>query len=92
MIKLNSANKLSSNSSSLMVSYLRPVQISFGNYPYIEDLHNFMTIIKNNLLDNADFPWSYISDVSKKDNTHQRRPGFKHIFKFIESFNRISCC
>jgi len=51
MIKLNSANKLSSNSSSLMVSYLRPVQISFGNYPYIEDLHNFMTIIKNNLLD-----------------------------------------
>ena len=37
--------------------------------------------IKNNLLDNADFPWSYISDVSKKDNTHQRRPGFKHIFK-----------
>ena len=37
--------------------------------------------IKNNLLDNADFPWSYVSDISKKDNTHQRRPGFKHIFK-----------
>ena len=37
--------------------------------------------IKNNLLDNADFPWSYVSDVSKKDNIHQRRPGFKHIFK-----------
>ena len=37
--------------------------------------------IKNNLLDNANFPWSYVSDVSKKDNTHQRRPGFKHIFK-----------
>ena len=37
--------------------------------------------IKNNLLDNANFPWSYISDVSKKDNTHQRRPGFKHVFK-----------
>ena len=37
--------------------------------------------IKNNLLDNANFPWSFISDVSKKDNIHQRRPGFKHIFK-----------
>ena len=37
--------------------------------------------IKNNLLDNENFPWSYVSDVSKKDNTHQRRPGFKHIFK-----------
>ena len=37
--------------------------------------------IKNNLLDNADFPWSYVSDVSKKGNTYQRRPGFKHIFK-----------
>ena len=37
--------------------------------------------IKNNLLDNGNFPWSYVSDVSKKGNTHQRRPGFKHIFK-----------
>ena len=26
--------------------------------------------IKNNLLDNADFPWSYVSDVSKKDLEH----------------------
>ena len=33
------------------------------------------------MLDNADFPWSYVSDVSKKNNVHQRRPGFKHIFK-----------
>ena len=51
MIKLNSKNKLLPNSSSIMVSYLRPVQISFGNYPYIEDLYNFITIIKNSLLD-----------------------------------------
>tara|TARA_R110000823_G_scaffold292280_1_gene411073 strand:- start:827 stop:1429 length:603 start_codon:yes stop_codon:yes gene_type:complete len=51
MIKLNSTNKLLPNSSSIMVSYLRPVQISFGNYPYIEDLYNFITIIKNSLLD-----------------------------------------
>ena len=51
MIKLNSTDKLLPNSSSIMVSYLRPVQISFGNYPYIEDLYNFITIIKNSLLD-----------------------------------------
>ena len=34
-----------------MVSYLRPVQISFGHYPYKEDIFNFIPIIKNNLLD-----------------------------------------
>jgi len=51
MIKLNTPDKLSPNSSSIFVSYLRPVQISFGKYPYTEDLYNFITIIKNNLLD-----------------------------------------
>jgi hypothetical protein len=51
MIKLKSENKLLPNSSSLTVSYLRPVQISFGNYPYMEDICNFIPIIKNNLLD-----------------------------------------
>lgn len=51
MIKLNSTNKLLPNSSSIMVSYLRPVQISFGHYPYQEDILNFIPIIKNNLLD-----------------------------------------
>ena len=44
--------------------------------------------IKNTLLDNAEFPWSFVSDVSIKDNKHQTRPGFKHIFrnyKIVES-------
>lgn len=37
--------------------------------------------IKNNLLDNSEFNWIYVNDVSLKDNQHQRRPGFKHIFR-----------
>ena len=37
--------------------------------------------IKNTLLDNAEFPWTFVNDVSIKNNKHQRRPGFKHIFR-----------
>jgi len=36
--------------------------------------------IKNTLLDNPEFNWVFVNDVSMKDNQHQRRPGFKHIF------------
>lgn len=35
--------------------------------------------IKNTLL-SYDFSWHYVSDVSIKDNQHQRRPGFSHHF------------
>jgi len=45
-------------------------------------------LIKNTLLDNAEFPWTFVNDVSIKNNKHQTRPGFKHIFrnyKLIES-------
>ena len=45
-------------------------------------------LIKNTLLDNAEFPWIFVNDVSIKNNKHQTRPGFKHIFrnyKLIES-------
>lgn len=41
--------KLSKNSSSLIVSYLRDVQITCGNYPFVEDIYNFINTIKNNL-------------------------------------------
>ena len=37
--------------------------------------------IKNTLLDNAEFPWTFVNDVSIKNNIHQRRPGFKHVFR-----------
>lgn len=33
--------------------------------------------IKKTLL-SSDFLWQYVSDVSIKDNIHQKRPGFKH--------------
>ena len=36
-------------------------------------------LIKNTLLDNAEFPWTFVNDVSIKNNKHQTRPGFKHI-------------
>lgn len=51
MIKINHSSIYSTNASSLMVSYTRHVQISCGNYPVKEDLLNFITIIKNNLLE-----------------------------------------
>ena len=44
--------------------------------------------IRNTLLDNAEFPWTFVNDVSIKDNKHQTRPGFKHVFrnyKLVES-------
>ena len=35
--------------------------------------------IKSLLLDKP-FPWYYLNDVSKRDNTHQKRPGLSHFF------------
>ena len=51
MIKIKHTDKLSNNASSLFVSYTRGVQISCGNYPYVEDLNNFIITIKNSLLE-----------------------------------------
>ena len=36
--------------------------------------------LKNLLLKDDYFPWYYCSDISKKDNKYQSRPGFKHNF------------
>jgi len=49
MIKFNNKNKLDPSHNSLYVSYLRTVQISCGNYPYPEDIHNLIMLVKNNL-------------------------------------------
>ena len=37
-------------------------------------------LIKKTLLEDENFYWTYVDDVSLKDNSHQRRPGFKHHF------------
>ena len=37
------------NSQSLVMSYSRTIQITFGNYPYIADILNMITEVKNNI-------------------------------------------
>lgn len=54
MIKFNNKNKLDPGHSSLYVSYLRNVQISCGNYPFVEDINNLIILIKNNLSEKLD--------------------------------------
>ena len=38
-----------SHSQSIYVTYPRTVSITFGNYPYVEDIHNFTMEVKKNL-------------------------------------------
>jgi hypothetical protein len=46
---LDKNNKLNEDRSSLNITYLRTVNIIFGNYPYPEIIHNFIMSIKSNL-------------------------------------------
>ena len=46
---LDKKNKLSEDKSSLNISYIRNVNIIFGNYPYPDVIHNFIMDIKANL-------------------------------------------
>jgi hypothetical protein len=46
---LDSNNKLSEQRNSINITYPRTVQIIFGNYPYLEVIHNLIIDIKNNI-------------------------------------------
>ena len=46
---LNKNNKLNEDRNSLNISYIRNVNIIFGNYPYPDIIHNLILDIKNNL-------------------------------------------
>lgn len=40
---------------SLVITYPRTVQITFGTYPYIEDIHNMILEVKNNILESESY-------------------------------------
>jgi len=46
---INKNDQLNENKNSLNVSYVRNVNIIYGNYPYPEIIHKFIIDIKNNL-------------------------------------------
>jgi len=46
---LNKNDPLSEHKSSLNITYPRTVNIIFGNYPYPDQIHNFILQIKSNL-------------------------------------------
>ncbi len=49
MIEFVKNDLLDINNQSLVVSYNRTVRIPFGNYPYPEDIHNLIILIKSNI-------------------------------------------
>ena len=51
---LDKNNKLNEDRSSINISYVRHVNIIFGNYPYPDIIHNFIMSIKSNLDPNMD--------------------------------------
>ena len=51
-----------SHSQSMCITYPRTVLITFGNYPYVEDIHNFTIEIKKNLIEEE----GYASNVKGK--------------------------
>lgn len=49
MIEFLEKNPKLTHTQSLVLTYPRTVQITFGNYPYPEDIHNFIVEIKNKI-------------------------------------------
>ena len=46
---LDPNNKLNEHKNSLTITYPRTVNIIFGHYPYLENIHNLIINIKNNI-------------------------------------------
>ena len=44
------------------------------------------------ILHGSEFPWYYVSDIAKKDNEYQSRPGFSHIFYVEGKQNSFGNC
>ena len=86
-IELLDTSPILQPSSSLMVTYPKTVQITFGNYPYPDQIENIKNEIRNNLteeLEDATYvrgkmtPWNYFIDnplttkfINHCINTHQ---------------------
>lgn len=49
MIEFINKDPRLTNSQSLVATYPRTVQITFGTYPYVEDIHNMILEVKNNI-------------------------------------------
>lgn len=49
MIEFLNKDPRLSNTQSLVMTYPRTVQITFGTYPYIEDIHNMILEVKKNI-------------------------------------------
>lgn len=59
MIEFLEKNEKLNHTQSLVITYPRTVQITFGNYPYPDQIHNLIIEIKKNITENN----SYASNV-----------------------------
>ena len=59
MIEFLDNDPILTHSHSLTVTYTRRISITYGNYPFIEDIHNLIIEIKNNISEKE----SYASNV-----------------------------
>jgi hypothetical protein len=96
-------NKLNENINSLNISYLRNINIIFGNYPYPDKINNLLIDIKNNLNPKMEnytnvkggmTDWHYFIDkpifmnfITYLINKHQK--SHSHIFEYFLEKNKI---
>ena len=64
MIEFLDNDPILTHSHSLTVTYPRRISITYGNYPFIEDIHNLIIEIKNNISEKE----SYASNVKEGKN------------------------
>tara|TARA_R100001509_G_C4837681_1_gene205447 strand:+ start:149 stop:745 length:597 start_codon:yes stop_codon:yes gene_type:complete len=68
-----------SHSQSIIITYPRTVQITFGNYPYPEDIHNLIMDVKKNINEED----SYASNVKARKTGWKEFINHPLITKFI---------
>ena len=86
---LDPNNKLNEHKNSLTITYPRTVNIIFGHYPYLENIHNLIINIKNNINKNMTNYTNVKGNMTSWDH-FTKDPIFNHFVSYVINKNQIS--
>tara|TARA_R100001443_G_C3305771_1_gene166466 strand:- start:174 stop:773 length:600 start_codon:yes stop_codon:yes gene_type:complete len=86
---LDPNNKLNEHKNSLTITYPRTVNIIFGHYPYLENIHNLIINIKNNINKDMTNYTNVKGNMTSWDH-FIKDPIFNHFLSYIINKNQIS--
>ena len=86
---LDPNNKLNEHKNSLTITYPRTVNIIFGHYPYLENIHNLIINIKNNINKDMTNYTNVKGNMTSWDH-FIKDPIFNHFLSYVINKNQIS--